>query len=133
MAGSLRWKALHHDRLNAVDVGDGTGHLTGDTFRCKFTQRRLDQFPGLRRLPFVSTSDAYSLDKLGSRYTWIRMEEPTLEGLRQAFLDHESRIACDWDPRFRPVSGTPNDVAHAWVEQVTLTGLTTADGPLSVT
>lgn len=133
VAGSLRWKALHHDRLSAVDVGDGSQQLSGDTFRGKFTQRRLDRYPCLRGLPFVATSDAYSLDKLGSRYTWIRMEEPTLEGLRQAFLDHEARVVCDWDPRFPPASGTPNDVTHAWVEQVTLTGLTTADEPLTVT
>lgn len=133
VVSSLRWKALHHDRLSAVDVGDGGRHLTGETYRSKFTQRRLDKYPCLRRLPFVATSDAYSLDELGSSYTWIRMEEPTLEGLRQAFLDHEARIACDWDPRFPPSSGTPNDVSHAWVEEVTLSGLTTAEGPLTVT
>lgn len=29
---------------------------------------------------------------IGHRYTWIKMSQPSVEGLRQAFLDHESRI-----------------------------------------
>lgn len=29
---------------------------------------------------------------IGMRYTWVKMSEPSVEALRQAFLDHESRI-----------------------------------------
>lgn len=29
---------------------------------------------------------------IGSKYSWIKMTEPSLEALRQAFLDHDSRI-----------------------------------------
>jgi hypothetical protein len=29
---------------------------------------------------------------IGFRHTWLKMSEPSIEGLRQAFLDHESRI-----------------------------------------
>lgn len=29
---------------------------------------------------------------IGYRHTWIKMSQPSIEGLRQAFLDHESRI-----------------------------------------
>lgn len=129
----LRWKALHHDRLGAVDVGDAHGHENADTWRGKFIRRELDDFPCLPNLTFVSTSDAYSLDDLGSRYTWIRMGAPTLEGMRQAFLDHGARVICDWDARYRGTLNTPNTVTHAWVEQVTLTGLTTTQQPLTIT
>lgn len=47
------------------------------------------------------SSDAKSLktengnpvpNSLGYRYTWIKASEPSIESLRQAFLDHESRI-----------------------------------------
>lgn len=31
-------------------------------------------------------------NSIGYRYTWIKMSEPSIESLRQAFLDHESRI-----------------------------------------
>jgi hypothetical protein len=131
--GSLRWKALHHDRLGAVDVGDPAAIANPDSWKARFVRRELDNFPCLPNLAFVSTSDAYSLDQLGSRYTWIRMAEPTLEALRQAFLDPEARIACDWDPRYCGTGQNPNTVSHAWVERVTLTALTTTPSPVTVT
>lgn len=31
-------------------------------------------------------------NSIGYRYSWIKMSEPSVESLRQAFLDHESRI-----------------------------------------
>lgn len=31
-------------------------------------------------------------NSIGYRYTWIKMSEPSIEALRQAFLDHDSRI-----------------------------------------
>lgn len=31
-------------------------------------------------------------NSIGYRYSWIKMSEPSIEALRQAFLDHESRI-----------------------------------------
>ena len=33
-------------------------------------------------------------NSIGYRYSWIKMSEPSIESLRQAFLDHESRISC---------------------------------------
>lgn len=134
--GELRWKALHHDRLGAVDVGNIDFDLAGDSskasFRERFVRRQLDFLPGLRNLAFVSTSDTYRLEDLGGRFTWIRMEQPTLEAMRQAFLDHGARVACDWDPRFKDSEKTPNDVTHSWVRQVTMTGLTSTTQPLTI-
>ena len=46
----------------------------------------------------VMSSDAYRLYQsgdrgyIGKRHTWIKMSHPSVESLRQAFLDHESRI-----------------------------------------
>lgn len=125
VGNTLRWKALHHDRLSAVDVGHHHGGGETDSgkrgFNQRFRERDLDDLPCLKRLAFVSTSDAYCLEELGSRFSWIRMSEPSLEGLRQAFLDHEARIICDWDERLsdRP---DPNHVDHAWVASVSLGG-----------
>ncbi|TNC19420.1 hypothetical protein FG385_32300 [Amycolatopsis alkalitolerans] len=130
--GSLRWKALHHDRLGAVDVGDGADLADASSFRARFIRRELKNFPCLKTLPFVSTSDAYSLDELGSHYTWIRMAKPTLEGIRQAFLDYDARIICDWDERYRDGHQTPNNVTHAWVEKITVTGSVTGSRPVTV-
>ena len=130
----LKWKALHHDRLAAVDPGDpreANGNKDGHNAR--FRARALDDYPCLKRLAFVSTSDAYCLEDLGRRFTWIRMAEPSLEGLRQAFLDFEARIICDWDELLTH-QPDPNIVGHAWIEKVTLSGrLGNSASPLSVT
>ncbi len=36
-------------------------------------------------------------NSIGYRYSWIKMSEPSIESLRQAFLDHESRIILPED------------------------------------
>jgi len=36
-------------------------------------------------------------NSIGYRYTWIKMSEPSIESLRQAFLDHDSRITLPVD------------------------------------
>jgi DNA repair ATPase RecN len=130
---TIRWKVLHHDRLGALDVGDLANEPNRDSFKEGFVNRTLTDFPCLTRIPFVSTSDAYSLDSIGKRFTWIRLESPTIEGLRQAFLDYEARIACDWDPRFARTERTPNVVDHAWVERIRIERATTVRQSLEIT
>lgn len=120
--GDIRWRALHHPRLVAVDPGESDGGAE-DSFNARFRTRKLSDFPRLRDIAFIATSDAYSLDSLGSRFSWIRMETPTLEGLRQAFLDHDARIICSWDTRLRDYLGeNPNNVRHSWISSLTLGG-----------
>jgi PHP family Zn ribbon phosphoesterase len=53
------------------------------------------------RLPgYVLTSDCRSLEKIGTVSTWIKMDAVGVNGLRQAFLDPESRISFQ-DPAER--------------------------------
>lgn len=122
--GTVRWTALHHDRLNALDPGrPGTEAKKDSGFNAAFRTRNLDDFPGLRELAFISTSDGYDLDAIGRRFTWIRMAEPSLEGLRQAALDHRSRIICDSDERLQSLKEhDPNNVGHAWIESIRIDG-----------
>lgn len=57
------------------------------------------------RLPaYLLMSDARSPDTIGTVWTWIKVDEVSVEGLRQAFLDPESRISFD-DPRERRQGG----------------------------
>jgi len=120
--GDIRWKALHHERLVAVDPGD-CSNPTGDAFGPRFKRRESDNFPRLPSLAFVATSDAYSIDDLGKRFTWIRMAQPSIEALRQACLDHESRVLCDWSPKLQKFPNQdPNNVRHAWISSVSLGG-----------
>lgn len=130
LRGDLRWKALHHPRLGAIDPGDIGSLTSADSWHARFARRELDDFPCIDDLAFVSTSDAYSLEDIGSRFTWIRMQEPSIEGLRQAFLDHEARIICDWDSRVQHAD--PNEVSHAWIEEVSIASSAITPQPVSV-
>ena len=134
--GDIRWKALHHDRLGAIDVGTVDFDLDSNEpqapYKKRFIRRQLRGIPCLADLPFVSTSDAYSISSLGDRFTWIRMGDPSIEALRQAFLDHEARVLCDWHPRIASQSADPNTVDHAWVQRLRVTGHTTADDSLDI-
>jgi energy-coupling factor transporter ATP-binding protein EcfA2 len=123
---TIKWRALHSDGIAAVDPGQPSGdHGWNDKFRL----RLLDNFPAVARMPYVSTSDSYRPDQLGSRFTWIRMHEPTLACLRQAFLDHGARILCDWDERLQ---GDPNEIKHAYVQSIRLDNLSTSSTPLEL-
>lgn len=130
MKGDLRWKALHHHRLGAIDPGDLSNLESMKSWHARFARRELNDFPCIDTLAFVSTSDAYDLDAIGTRFTWIRMQEPSIEGFRQAFLDHEARIVCSWDDRVQHAS--PNQVGHAWIEEVTVAGASITPDPVSV-
>ena len=44
---------------------------------------------------FIRSSDAHSLDDVGSRVTYLKMGEPSFEGLRTALKDPESRISLE--------------------------------------
>jgi energy-coupling factor transporter ATP-binding protein EcfA2 len=57
-----------------------------------------------RKLAYVLTSDARSPETIGTTWTWIKMDEVGVEGLRQAFLDPGSRISFE-DPRERRQGG----------------------------
>lgn len=59
------------------------------------------------------------------------MARPTIEALRQAFLDYEARIIPSWDPR---ASGdrSPNQISHAWIESVDLSDLGNSSDDLSL-
>ena len=122
---SIKWRCLHHDRLEAVDVGTSTGNGWNDKFR----NRKLDHFPVLARMAFVSTSDAYSIEGLG-RHTWIRMHKPNLASLRQALLDYDARIFCDSDSRHG--GNDPNVVRHAHIDSIRIDGMSTSAEPLEV-
>jgi ABC-type uncharacterized transport system ATPase subunit len=78
-----------------------------------------------RPIACVQVSDCYDLrgtpeitsNYIGFRSTWIKMSEPTIEGLRQAFLDHSSRIRyCQERPESR--------LAHPFVTRVEVSGAT---------
>lgn len=67
----------------------------------KLMRANSDCHPGWRRrrsIACIRSSDTKdpsaggAPNTIGSRYTWVKMSAPSIEALRQAFLDHDSRI-----------------------------------------
>jgi len=100
LEGGARADAWRTPGLLAAQVPQGVIH--------EGTQRILDnEDPVFRRerpLARVRTSDARSPDQIGTQSVWVKMQRPGVEGLRQAFLDPESRIAFE-DPNGQRSAG----------------------------
>lgn len=55
------------------------------------------QVPGYPAKPCLQGSDAHLLSEIGRRYSYVTMDRPSIEGLRQALLDHQVRIRYSWN------------------------------------
>ena len=76
---------------------------------------------------FFHGSDAYSMDEIGKRYTWMKLASPRIEALRQAFVasDSRMRIAYDKDDDGSLREIDPPDVTkhpRKWLKSVTVEG-----------
>lgn len=70
------------DNLHAVEVN------LKDGSQLQYLDNTKDGYKRLAgSLSIVTFSDAHSLSEIGSRFTWIKMTRPDLEGLRLAFQD----------------------------------------------
>ena len=77
-----------------------------------------------RPIAYIQSSDAKSTLKtddgkpgpnaLGYRWTWIKMSKPSIESLRQAFLDPKSRI--------RQKEQDPRIIRHHWIGSLSVRG-----------
>ena len=57
-------------------------------------------------------------NSIGYRYSWIKMSAPSIESLRQAFLDHESRIVLPEDVLGDIYPGRRN--RHAYIRSISI-------------
>ena len=69
-----------------------------------------------RRVSQIWASDSHTFDDLGKRYTWVKMTQPTLEGLRLALSDGSDSLK----PVRREYSGDPNAHAEMAIESITV-------------
>jgi len=80
--------------------------------------------------PHEPKNSKHGLLGIGSHYTWIKMDEqPSLEGLRQAFLLPQFRIKNEFDSPNAPYS--PPEL---WIKSITITNttITNATAPLKI-
>ena len=82
------WKSPH---LLAAQIARPPDEITSGNGRII---RGEDPIYARTRLPgYVMTSDARTFEDIGAVSTWIKMDSVGVEGLRQAFLDPDSRIS----------------------------------------
>lgn len=89
--GQQRVRLLQNEKLFGLEIVDKN---TSKIFNGTDTTYR-------RKLPCIQGSDSHSLSEIGRRFTLLKMDKPCLEGIRQAFLDQESRIRMD-EPQLLP-------------------------------
>jgi hypothetical protein len=92
MIGKPRIGIIQNQRLIAVEATDFE-----NIDKKKKKKRVIDLLDGndpnyKQKLPVYRVSDSHSLDTIGSRYTYFKLDEISFEGLRQCFYDPDVRI-----------------------------------------
>ena len=81
-----------------------------------------------RRPAFFHGSDAYSLDDIGHRFTWVKLAQPRIEGLRQAFLAEDSRMRIayrrDGEGELAEIENPPDVTVSGrpWLKSISVSG-----------
>lgn len=90
MTGEPRVNAWANEKLLAAEIPEERAKLTG--FAKNVFENNQDLYKRKRGIAAIYSSDARSLEEIGNRVTWIKISSKTLNGLKHAFLDWESRI-----------------------------------------
>lgn len=114
---------FQHDAVAGLELGD-------HKLPCNTIHNRtwLRDAMAERNQAFFHSSDAYSVDDIGKRHTWIKLASPRIEALRQAFIASDSRIRIGYKHDAKGnLSEIPNppDVTmnqRPWLKAVTVSG-----------
>ena len=114
---------FQHHEVAGLELGDNK--LPDETVK---NRQWLRDGMSEHRQTFYHSSDAYSVDEIGKRYTWVKIGSPRIEALRQAFIASDSRIRIGYT---RDTNGelfeiaNPPDVTmneRPWLKSVTVSG-----------
>ena len=115
---------FQHHQVAALELGDE--QLAEDALQNR--EAWLPEAMHHHRQAFFHSSDAYAIDDIGRRYSWIKMASPTVEALRQAFIANASRVRIgferDSDGKLVSISNPP-DIANnkrPWLKSVEISG-----------
>ena len=112
-----------HDEITGLELGDDK--IAEEALKLRSWLRK-----GMaeHRQAFFHASDAYGLNDLGRRHTWMKLASPRTEALRQSFIATDSRMRIGFekgkDAALRPI-GDPPDVTlndRPWLREVTVRG-----------
>ena len=99
----------------------------------------LQPFMEEHRQGFFHASDAYSIEALGQRHTWVKLASPRVEALRQAFVANDSRMRIGFERNdngeMRPISDAPDVMLNKrpWLKTVDIHGTASFFGTKSNT
>lgn len=99
--GGIRIKCFTNPMLLALEIPGTRDQLSEFERNC--TANRLDGYQRSFPIACINSSDAKSIDEIGTKRTFVKLGSFTIEGLRQAFLDWGSRIRLEAEvlaPRF---------------------------------
>jgi len=88
--GQIRINLFTNSNLLAVEIPAGRNAM--EEFGRRAISNELDDYKRKFPIACINSSDAKSIDEIGKRKTRIKISSFTVEGLREAFLDWESRI-----------------------------------------
>ena len=112
-----------HDEIAALELGDNM--LPEDIIKKK---KWLPDAMAQHRQAFFHSTDAYTIDEIGNRYTWLKLASPRVEALRQAFISSDSRVriafarGTDGALGVRPESPDVTTSGRPWLKSVTVEG-----------
>ena len=114
---------FQHDAVAGLELSDNK--LPEETLENRtWLRERMAE----RNQSFFHSTDAYSVNDIGNRHTWLKIASQRIEALRQAFIASDSRIRIGYE---RGVDGglveipNPPDVTmndRPWLKSVTVSG-----------
>lgn len=116
-------KNFPHSEVTGLELGDDK--LPEDTMK---NRDWLADGMAANHLAFFHGSDAYTVEEIGKRHTWLKLASPRIEALRQAFIASDSRIRIgyerDENDALAEVTNPPDVTVNQrpWLKSVTVSG-----------
>ena len=114
---------FQHDEVAGLELGDHK--LPDDSIK---NRQWLREGMAAHRQTFLHGSDAYSVDEIGNRHTWVKLASPRIEALRQAFIASDSRVRIGYQ---RDANGNLSEIPNLpdvtmnkrpWLKSVKVSG-----------
>lgn len=126
LLGALKAQVL--ERFSHAEVAGlelGNNKLPEDVLKHK---KWLGEWVSKHNQSFFHGSDAYTIDDIGCRYTWIKISNPRIAALRQALIAGSSRTMMMYELDTNgalSVTSTPNELANRrpWLRTLAISGV----------
>ena len=112
-----------HGEVQGLELGDGK--LPADAIQDRpWLPEGMQKY----RQAFFHGSDAYSVDQIGQRHTWVKLASPRIGALRQAFIARDSRMRIgfqrDTNGELRAITDPPDVLLsqRPWLRRVAIRG-----------